>query len=602
MVQFSKPDVKQFFQTLDVQNFTVSPDEKQLVISTNLNGQYNLWALDLPNQFPYPLTFNNQAASFLQYAKTGDFIITGFDHDGDENIQLYALSPQGGNLVPLRTKEGERHFYSHLTEDSKRLYYYSTKENPTYFNNYLYDIETGDEQLLLEGSVAPTAIAAVSPDETSFLFVKIFGNTYSLGYVQFDGESILLTPETTEQHTVSDGVYTSNSEVYFLTNYDSDLTYLAKFDSNTKTFEDVLQLENEDFSTMRFSKKDQSLYIVGSFGVEDRLYKYSLETGELEKIDTPSSIVEKLIVMPNGNLYLLGRSSTRPRNIFVSKDQGETWDEITHFRVPGVRDEDLVEPEVVKYPSFDGLEIEALFFKAKEENTNGHVILWPHGGPQSLERKWFRSMFQLFLNRGYSIFAPNFRGSSNYGLKFMKMVEGDWGHGPRLDNLEGINWLIKNGYAEEDKILLLGGSYGGYMALLLHGRHADKFKAVVDIFGPSNLFSFIESVPDFWKPFMEQWVGDPVKDKERLTKDSPITYLDGMTKPMLVIQGANDPRVVQKESDQIVAALKDQGREVEYIVLEDEGHGFSKKQNEILVYGKMLEFFEHHISVETAVK
>lgn len=160
----------------------------------------------------------------------------------------------------------------------------------------------------------------------------------------------------------------------------------------------------------------------------------------------------------------------------------------------------------------------------------------------------------------------------------MKMVEGDWGHGPRLDNLEGVEWLIQNGYADRDKMLLLGGSYGGYMALLLHGRHADYFKAVVDIFGPSNLFSFIESVPAFWKPYMDQWVGNAEKDKERLTQDSPITYLDGMIKPMLVIQGANDPRVVQKESDQIVAALEEKGRQVEYLVLADEGHGFSKSE------------------------
>lgn len=172
------------------------------------------------------------------------------------------------------------------------------------------------------------------------------------------------------------------------------------------------------------------------------------------------------------------------------------------------------------------------------------------------------------------------------------MVEGDWGHGPRLDNIEGLEWLIKNGYAERDKILLFGGSYGGYMSLLLHGRHAEYFKAVIELFGPSNLFSFIESVPDFWKPFMEQWVGDPVKDKKRLIADSPITYLDGMTKPMLVIQGANDPRVVKAESDQVVEALREKGRDVEYIVLPDEGHGFSKKENEVKVYAKILEFFD----------
>ena len=141
----------------------------------------------------------------------------------------------------------------------------------------------------------------------------------------------------------------------------------------------------------------------------------------------------------------------------------------------------------------------------------------------------------------------------------------------------------------------MGGSYGGYMALLLHGRHADYFKAVVDIFGPSDLFSFIESVPEHWKPVMNQWVGDPERDREKLIEYSPITYLDGMVKPMLVIQGAMDPRVVKAESDQIVAALKKNGADVEYMVLEDEGHGFSKKENEMKVYRAVMEFFDQFI-------
>lgn len=595
MVKFDKPDVEQFFQTLTVENFTVSPDEKQLVISTNLNGHFNIWRMDLPNQFPYPLTFNNQSVDFLTYAKTGEFMVAGFDKDGDENTQIYALSPQGGKLVSLRSNEGERHFFNYLTNDGKRLYYSTTAGNAKFLNNYIYDIETGEDKLLLEGSTAPTSIEAVSPDEKSFVSGKQFGNTYSLAYVHIGDETILLTPETEEQHTVSEVLYTSESEIYFLTNYNSDLTYLAKFDIDAKEFKKVLEIDKEDFSSTHFSKKDQILYLVGSYGVEDRLYEYHLKNEELKEVQAPTSVVEKVIVMPSGNLYIQGRTSTRPNNVFVSKNNGDSWEELTQFRVPGVPEEMLVEPTVLTYPSFDGLEIEALLFKAKEEYSNGHVILWPHGGPQSLERKWFRSMFQFLLNRGYSIFAPNFRGSSNYGLKFMKLVEGDWGHGPRLDNLEGLEWLIKEGYVDRDKILLLGGSYGGYMSLLLHGRHAEYFKAVVDIFGPSNLFTFVDSVPEFWKSFMIQWVGDPVKDKDKFIEDSPITYLDGMTKPMLVIQGANDPRVVQKESDQIVAALKEQGRDVEYIVLPDEGHGFSKKQNEILVYGKMLDFLDRFI-------
>lgn len=595
LISFPKPDVEQFFQTLVVENFTVSPDEKQIVFSTNLNGHFNLWAMDLPNQFPYPLTFKNQSAEVVHYAKNGEFIIAGFDNDGDENTQLYALAPKGGRLIPLRTNEGVRHFFLHLTEDGKRLYYASTKENPTYLNSYVYNIETGEEKLIIEGATAPTFIYAVNPNEKNLVFVKQFGNTNSLAYLLADQKEYLLTPATDKQHTVTDVVYTSENEVYFITNYDADRSYLAKFEIDTKKFSKVLQLEQEDFQFISFSEKDQVLYLVGAYGVEDRLYSLDLSSGEHKRISLPVSVVEKIVVADSGNLYIQGRSAIRPNNLFKSTDKGLSWEELTHFRVPGVSDEELVEPEVLTYPSFDGLELEALFFRAKEENNNGHVILWPHGGPQSIERKWFRAMFQFLINRGYSIFAPNFRGSSNYGLKFMKMVEGDWGHGPRLDNIHGLDWLIENGYAERDKILLMGGSYGGYMALLLHGRHADYFKAVVDIFGVSNLFSFIQSVPEFWKPFMNQWVGDPEKDKEKLTEFSPITWLDGMTKPMLVIQGANDPRVVKAESDQIVEALREKGRDVEYIVLPDEGHGFSKKENEILVYRKILEFFDRFI-------
>lgn len=595
MITFKKPDVEQFFRTLGIQTFAVSPDETQIIFSTNISGKYNLWAMDLPNTFPYPLTFIDQSCQSLAYDKEGRFVIAGFDNDGDENTQLYALPPQGGTMEPIRTQEGARHFFTSLSKDGKRLYYTGTKDNPVYLNSYSYDLETGKENTIIEGEGAATYLFDVSPNEKTYLFGKHFANTYTLAWVRKDGEDLILTPPTEEQHTVSSAVYVSEDEIYFLTNYENDLSYLAKFNVTTKEFTKVLDVESEDFADLKFDKERNVLYIVSSKGVQDKLYTYTLEEEKLSEIASPVSVIEKLVVSKSGNLYVMGRNATRPHNIYKNNVDSNEWTALTQYGVPGVPEEDLVEPDVITYPSFDGLEIEALFFKAKEEVSNGHVILWPHGGPQSLERKNFRALFQFLVNRGYSIFAPNFRGSAKYGLKFMKMVEGDWGHGPRLDNVEGLEFIINNGYVDRDKILLMGGSYGGYMALLLHGRHPEYFKAVVDIFGVSDLFSFINTVPDHWKPVMKQWVGDPIEDKERLTKDSPITYLDTMTNPMLVIQGAKDPRVVKAESDQIVAALQDKGREVEYLVLDDEGHGFSKKENEMKVYRQVLEFFDRFI-------
>lgn len=595
MLQFNKPDVEQFFRTFGIQKFAVSPDEKQLTFSTNLSGKYNLWAMDLPNTFPYPLTFVDQSCHELLYDKQGRYIIAGFDKDGDENAQLYALPLSGGDLKAIRFEEGHRHMNAILSKDSSKLYYTSTKENPTFLDSYSYDLETGEETKVLEGSAAATYLIKLSPNESTFIYAKLFANTYTLAYARKEGRDILLTPETSEQHTVSDLVYTSENDIYLLTNYGEDFSYLAKFDLESETFSKMASLENVDFKNIKYDKGTNSLYLAGARGVEDFLYSYNLDNGELTELTAPVDVIEQLTVTEQGTVYIMGRNATRPFNIYQKAAGHDEWKALTNFGVPGVPEEELVEPEVLSYPSFDGLAIEALFFKAKEETSNGHVIIWPHGGPQSAERKSFRALFQFLVNRGYSIFAPNFRGSTGYGLKFHKMVEGDWGHGPRLDNIEGLEYLIKNGYADRDKILLMGGSFGGYMALLLHGRHPEYFKAVVDIFGPSDLFSFIESVPEHWKPTMNQWVGDPVKDKEKLTEYSPITYLNQMTKPMLVIQGAMDPRVVKAESDQIVKALEEQGRSVEYLVLDDEGHGFSKKENEMKVYRTVLEFFDRFI-------
>ena len=590
MLVFPKPDVEKFLHTYGIQNFAVSPDEKQLVFSTDLNEKYNLWAMDLPNTCPYPLTFINQSCHELQYDKQGRFIIAGFDFDGNENTQFYAIPLHGGTMKEIVYQENTRNFYPLLSEDGKRLYYTSSKDNPRCLNSYCLELETGEEKLIYEATEARTFINGLSPDESAVLLLKFFSNTYSLLVAKQSNEEIQLTPQTEEEHTVSGSVFVSDSLIYLLTDYDADFTYLASYNLETKTFKKVKELEKESFSDLHYDQNQQLLYVKSEKGVVDYLYTYNLQNGDWSQLTVPCSIIDQLVVHQSGSVYLLGKSATKPQNIYKREEQ--EWIPLTNFKIPGIEADELVEPEIIHYQSFDGLEIEALLFKAKQENDNGKMIFWPHGGPQDAERKDFRAFFQFLLSKGYSIFAPNFRGSTGYGLKFTKMVEGDWGYGPRLDNIAGLDWLIENGYAEKGHIILMGGSYGGYMALLLHGRHAEYFSAVIDICGPSNLFSFIESVPEDWKPVMDQWVGNPEKDREKLIEFSPITYLDGMTKPMIVIQGANDPRVVKAESDKIVKALQEKGRHVEYMVLEDEGHGFTKKENGIAVFERIESFLQ----------
>ncbi|MBY7141854.1 S9 family peptidase [Virgibacillus sp. NKC19-3] len=593
MIPFPKPTVEQFFRTNVITDFAVSSDEKRLIFSSNLDGKVNLWAMDLPDTFAYLFAHHDESVSFIKCDPENRYVLAGYDKDGDENHQIYAIPHEGGIPQPLITGGAEeKYYFTHLSEDGKRIYYMTSEENPSFLNARMRHLESNADILLNEGEVSPTHLVAISDDEESFVYLRMFANTYITGFVKMGDTSYELTPDPNKVHVVGDAVFVDDQTIYFVTDYESEYSYVATFDLDTKEFEPVLTIEEESIESLKWDKENMVLYLVTEKGVEDVLYRYEPASKQLEQLYTPVDVIEKVHIAKSGDIYMLGRSSTVPLNIF--QRHGREWKQLTNNRVLGLNTQDMVEPDVVSYPSFDGMEIESLLFKAKPEHDNGYTIFWPHGGPQASERKMFRSMFQAFLNRGYTIFAPNFRGSTGYGSSFVKLVEQDWGEGPRLDNVAGIQWLFDHNITDPEKLFLVGGSYGGYMALLLHGRHPEYFKAVVDIFGPSDLFTFVHSVPPHWKPIMERWLGDPERDKARFIKDSPVTYLDSMTKPMLVIQGAKDPRVVKEESDQIVAKLEEKGRDVEYLVLEDEGHGFSKRENEIKVYSLMLDFLEKH--------
>jgi len=599
LLQFPTPDVEQYFQSTVIRQFTVSLDETRLIFSSNLNGHNNLWAIDLNQDkpsFPYPLTYNNQVSNFISIDPQQRHILCSFDRDGDENYHMYALPTEGGNPLPLlEADEKDKFYFAHLSDDGERIYYCTSRNNPSFLNARVYNLRTKQDELLIEGQDALHQLEAVSPSEKQFVYAKSYGNTYQVCYVRTEEGDFPLIPQAgaDEVHLSLSAVFVDEDTVAFLTDYKAEFAYVATYHIPTQQYAELCRIDHESGMELKWHKDTRTLYLVTEVGVEDRLYRIPLDTGTPEAIEMPTPILNQLHVAKSGALYILNRGAVTPTNIY-KLEEGTTWVQLTQNMPVGLTSEQLVDPEVVAYSSFDGMEIEALLFRAKNELANGYTIFWPHGGPQSAERRFFRSMFQYFLAQGYHVFAPNFRGSTGYGSSFVKLVEGDWGEGPRLDCVAGMEWLFEQGISSKERLFVVGGSYGGYMTLLLAGRHADYFRAAVDIFGVSNLFTFYHSVPDHWKPIMKQWVGDPEQDKERFITDSPITYLESMTNPMLVIQGANDPRVVKEESDQIVEKLRQLGREVEYIVLDDEGHGFSKKENEMRVYRGIVEFLKRH--------
>jgi esterase/lipase len=594
MITFPKTSIDSFFRTLNILDFDVNSSEEELIYSTNLNGYYNIWAMNLEKGYPYQLTTANQMNSFVKYNPNGNHILTGYDHDGDEDYHIYALQASGGETAPILQAEGEKFYFSDLSKNGKNLYYVTSVDNSNYLNICRINLENGEQEVLIRGEDGPSYLYSVSPDESSFTYSKKIGNSSSFGYIYDQNKSIPLTPSQEEPHRVNEVEYLDQNQLLVLTNYQSEFTYLASFEVKSRMFKKLVEIEGHELTRLTLDRTRNKVYFVVQRGVEDHLYSFDIKESQIEMINKPFDMVDKIVVGDKGTLFALGRSTTLPANLFRSTDL-VNWEQLTQHQIVGVKTGELTEPEVLTYPSFDGMEIEALYFSPSKELDNGHTILWPHGGPQHAVRKTFSPLFQYLCTQGFRVFSPNFRGSTGYGESFMKLVNKDWGGGPRLDIVTGMEWLDQRGKSSAGKWFCIGGSYGGYMTLLLHGRHADRFKAFVDIFGPSNLFTTIETAPEHWKSADKELIGDADIDREKLIEDSPMTYIDQMRKPMLVIQGSNDPRVVKVESDVIVDAIKERGQDVEYLVLEDEGHGFSKTENALKVYKLMVSFIQKYI-------
>ncbi|MFS0864295.1 S9 family peptidase [Fredinandcohnia sp. 179-A 10B2 NHS] len=580
---------KSFFKPFIIQSFTVSNDEQTIIFSSNISGGYHLWGLDVNHPFPYPLTSHNQNTESIHVNE--DLILFASDHDGDENMQIYATTLLGGEPKPVLVKEGTKHFL-HSTSGNK-IYYSSNNENLLYLNAYEYNFETNEERLLNVGEIAETHLLAVSPNETAFAYITKHNHSHMHAFIKKDNKKIPIISNPEFEYRVAAVQFVNEQEAYVVTNYGKEFNYLATFSLETGALVPILEVANEDI--VEIQNNNGYVYLRTIKGVRDNLYQFSVENSHLQRIEIPIDSIEQWVITESGTIFISGSTSKTPENIYRRDYSGE-WKQLMVNRIPGISYESLVDSEIVTYLSFDGQLIEGLFFKAKPENQNGYTIVYPHGGPQFAEiKKRYDSLFQYFVNLGYNLFCPNFRGTPHYGTSFMRKIERDWGGGPRLDILSGIEWAIEEGKIEKGKVIVFGASYGGYMSLLLAGRHPDYFQACIDLFGPSNLFTLVNDTPEHWRARMDSWIGNPVRDREKLIEDSPLTYTDNWRVPLLVIQGANDPRVKRSESEQIVNALRAKNIEVEYMVFEDEGHGFSKKKNELLAIEKIEHFLKAFI-------
>jgi dipeptidyl aminopeptidase/acylaminoacyl peptidase len=293
-------------------------------------------------------------------------------------------------------------------------------------------------------------------------------------------------------------------------------------------------------------------------------------------------------------------SGRRPRDLFLWETGGAAPRQLTRSLPENFDADDLVDGEVVRFASFDGVEIPGILYQPHQADSDNPApaLVWVHGGPGGQSRIGYQGLVQYLVNHGYVVYAINNRGSTGYGKTFSRMDDRKHGEADLGDCVSSRQMLIDTGVVDPDRIGIIGGSYGGYMVLAALTLEPEAFAVGVDLFGISNWVRTLESIPAWWESFREALyteLGDPAVDRERLLRISPLFHADRITKPLMVLQGANDPRVLQVESDEIVEAARANGVPVEYVLFEDEGHGFLKKENRLEGYRAILEFLDTHL-------
>jgi dipeptidyl aminopeptidase/acylaminoacyl peptidase len=301
------------------------------------------------------------------------------------------------------------------------------------------------------------------------------------------------------------------------------------------------------------------------------------------------------------NMIVYVISDRSPVNLYSFNFASQKLDQLTNSLNPEINLNDLVDAEVVRFKSFDGLQIPAIFYKPQHASASNKVpaLVWVHGGPGGQSTAGYSQAIQYFVNHGYAILAVNNRGSSGYGKSFYKMDNRNHGDKDLKDCVWGKKWLAQQSYIAPAKIGIYGGSYGGFMSLAGIIQYPNEFKVGVDLFGVTNWLRTLQSIPSWWESFRKalyEEMGDPVTDSVRLHTISPLFNTDKIKTPLLVLQGSNDPRVLQVESDEIVAGAKKNGTPVEYVLFPDEGHGFRKKENQMKAAKVTLEFLDKYLS------
>jgi dipeptidyl aminopeptidase/acylaminoacyl peptidase len=601
----------QFFQTTAYgmsapAGFGFSPDGASVLIWNDSSGVINAYAIAIEDGAATPLTASPDNATFaISYFPNDERVLVGADQGGNELDHVY-VRERDGALRDLTPGENLKADFLAWRGDGRAFWLTSNERDPQVFDVYEYDAASYARRLVFQNP--GMEIADISSDGRWIALVQPRTSADSNVYlVDLRARTRRARePRLITQHTgnIAYGVYEftpDNAALIYATDEHGEFNQAWRYDlaSGGKT-----PLIQADWDVMFVTHSPSGRYRVSAVNAD--------ASTAVTILDTQTNQPVRLSGVPAGDLagVRFNRDETRiaftvasdtsPADVFTASLATGEARRLTHALNPAIDEDVLVEARVVRYPSFDGLEIPGILYRPRSASAEHRApaIVLVHGGPGGQSRRGYSAMIQHLVNHGYAVFAANNRGSSGYGKTFFHLDDRRHGEVDLQDIVYARRYLETLDWIDGERVGIMGGSYGGYMVAAALAFEPEAFDVGVNIFGVTNWVRTLTSIPPWWESFREALydeMGDPATDEERHRRISPLFHAANITKPMLVVQGANDPRVLQVESDEIVAAVRANNVPVEYVLFPDEGHGFLRKENRITAQEAYLAFLNTHL-------
>jgi dipeptidyl aminopeptidase/acylaminoacyl peptidase len=592
--------IEQFMNTAAVGGASFSPDEKEILFSSDETGVRNVYSIPVTGGKARALTTSTtDTTSAIAYFPNDTRFLYTRDEGGNELNHLY-VRQKDGSEHDLTPGEKLKALFGGWSTDYKSFFVITNERDSKYFDVYRYDTSSYDREMVYQNG--GFSVEDVSRD----------GKWIALAKPISTAANDLLIHDVAKKETkqISTGVaqYSAadfdpqSKSLLFTTTEGGEFARLRRYDLATGKMTDVEKV-NWD--------------IMGSSFSESGRYRVTLINEDAKTVvrihDTKSGKTVALPKLPNGNINSVRFSRSEklmamyvdadraPSNLYVHDLKSGKTTRLTDTLSKEIDPEDLVDAEVVRFKSFDGMVIPGILYKPHQATADAKVpaIVMVHGGPGGQARRGYKYSAQFLANHGYVVLDVNNRGSSGYGQTFYTADDRKHGREPLWDCVEAKKYLSSLPYVDGKRVGIMGGSYGGYMVAAALAFQPEVFDVGVNIFGVTNWVRTLASMPSWWeaqRKALYTEIGDPETELDRLKATSPVFHADKIRKPLIVIQGANDPRVLKAESDDLVEAVRKNNVPVEYVVFDDEGHGFTKKKNQIAAYGAILKFLDTHLA------